>query len=457
MGWVVKATTRGGVTLYEVGHADRRTAEAAVRAVFGGNALKSYDRRGPKKEPHSVDTVRKCGRRPIRGSADKPTNRSFRCIMISIPLGSVPWQVCNSRLRAMPYRVCSVFPTSDGTSLCSGHSTYRGGPLLTSKSTLLRRPYSTMPGHGASKFVAGLRVVVPVLPVGLVGDEPIAHQRALVDQLLRAISPQRVITWYYTPLALQFTRHVRSDLCVYDNMDELSAFKGASPELLTLESELLSLADVVFTRGHSIYEAKRRRHQNIHPFPSSIDFAHFAAARDHTRPEPSDQSGLRRPRLGFFGVIDERMDLALVAGLADLRPSWDIVMIGPVVKIDAATLPLRPNLHWIGARHYTELPAYLRGWDVGIMPFALNDATRFISPTKTPEFLAAGVPVVSTAISDVIHPYEDLGSSRLSRRRRRWRTGLPIACPGRRNRGNLKSIASSHKTLGTGLGRACVT
>jgi glycosyltransferase involved in cell wall biosynthesis len=126
-------------------------------------------------------------------------------------------------------------------------------------------------------------------------------------------------------------------------------------------------------------------------------------------PEPKDQARIPHPRLGFFGVIDERMDIDLVGAAADLRPDWQFVMIGPVVKIDPATLPKRPNIHWLGGKSYADLPRYLAGWDVGFMAFAMNEATRFISPTKTPEFLAAGVPVVSTPINDVVRPYGEKG------------------------------------------------
>jgi glycosyltransferase involved in cell wall biosynthesis len=191
-------------------------------------------------------------------------------------------------------------------------------------------------------------------------------------------------------------------------MDELSGFAGASAELIGLERELLLRADVVFTGGRSLYEAKKHRHRNIHPFPSSIDAPHFRAARI-PRSEPADQAGIGHPRVGFFGVIDERMDVALVTQLAELRPDWQFIMIGPVAKIDPSILPRRSNIHWLGARPYSELPAYLSGWDIGIMPFALNESTRFISPTKTPEFLAAGLPVVSTEIADVVSPYADGG------------------------------------------------
>lgn len=249
----------------------------------------------------------------------------------------------------------------------------------------------------------GVRVVTPVLPEGLNGPQVIRVQRKLVDQLASGFATRPTV-WYYTPMALPFSRQLDADLIVYDNMDELSAFRGAPPRLIALERELFRRADVVFTGGQSLFEAKRDRHPNLHAFPSSIDVAHFAQARRST-PKLPDQESIPSPRMGFFGVIDERMDLDLVARIADLRPSWQLIMIGPVVKIDPVSLPKRPNIHWLGGRKYQELPAYLAGWDVGIMPFAINESTRFISPTKTPEFLAAGLPVVSTPITDVIRPY----------------------------------------------------
>ena len=233
-------------------------------------------------------------------------------------------------------------------------------------------------------------------------------QRDLIDEYLEEAGEPAVL-WYYTPMAMPFTRHIEADLVVYDNMDELSAFRGASPAMLRNEADLFARADIVFTGGFSLHEAKRDRHDRVLAFPSSIDTRHFHAARKAGRPEPADQAGIPGPRLGFFGVIDERLDLDLVAAMAQARPDWHFVMIGPVVKIDAASLPCAPNLHWLGQKDYAELPSYLAGWDVGLMPFALNEATRFISPTKTPEYLAAGVPVVSTPIRDVIRPYGEKG------------------------------------------------
>ena len=249
----------------------------------------------------------------------------------------------------------------------------------------------------------GVRLAVPYLPHGLSDEDRDETLETLFAPLL-AGSPAAIF-WFYTPAAVAFTRRFPRGLTIFDIMDELSAFRGASPDLLRLEQELLERADLVFTGGWSLHEAKRSRHPSVHCFPSSVDVAHFHRARDGDRADPSDQADLPRPRLGFFGVIDERMDLDFVAALAMLRPDWHFVMLGPVVKIDPAQLPRQRNVHWLGMKRYDELPAYLAHWDLGLMPFALNESTRFISPTKTPEFLASGLRVISTPVADVVRTY----------------------------------------------------
>lgn len=251
---------------------------------------------------------------------------------------------------------------------------------------------------------ANVTVAAPVLPVGIAEDEAVRMQRHLLHTLLAGLGRDRLILWYYTPMALAFSRQVEADLCVYDCMDELSAFLNPPAGLLDLEEELFQRADLVFTGGHSLYEAKRSRHGSVHVFPSSIDVSHFGQAREGRR-DPPDQSPIGWPRIGFFGVIDERLDMDLVAKASRDMPDCHFVMIGPVVKIDEAMLPRAANLRWLGPKSYGELPDYLANWNAGWMPFALNEATRFISPTKTPEFLAAGLPVVSTAITDVVRTY----------------------------------------------------
>jgi UDP-galactopyranose mutase len=256
----------------------------------------------------------------------------------------------------------------------------------------------------------GVTVAVPRLPAGLDAEAAEAEVRRLLDGMVAELEIERPVLWYYTPMMLGFSAHLAEDAAavVYDCMDELSNFKFAPERLKSLERDLVGLADVVFTGGYSLYEAKRGWHANIHPFPSSVDRPHLAQARALNAAEPEDQAALPHPRLGFYGVIDERMDLELLATLADAHPEWSIVMVGPVVKVDPKDLPRRANLHYLGGKSYAELPQYLAGWDVALMPFAINESTRFISPTKTPEYLAGGKPVVSTAIVDVIRHYGEL-------------------------------------------------
>lgn len=260
-----------------------------------------------------------------------------------------------------------------------------------------------------SQPAPGIEVIVPRLAHGLSEEQIVEAQRQLLDEMLLARGDAELLLWYLTPMSLAFTDHLKGNVTIFDCMDELSAFRGAPVRLVDMERELMARADVVFTGGYSLWEVKQRQHDNAHPVPSSVDIAHFAAARDGLA-DPGDQAGIAHPRMGFFGVIDERFDIELVEKLATLRPDWQIVLIGPVVKIDPATLPQLPNIHYLGGKSYDELPAYLAGWDVALMPFAINESTRFISPTKTPEYLAGGCPVVSTPIHDVIRGYGQSGA-----------------------------------------------
>ena len=272
---------------------------------------------------------------------------------------------------------------------------------------------STGRAHVQVETCGSVFVVVPHLPSTLDTAEAPAAMRALIDQLIGDADIRDFLLWYYTPMALAFTRHLEPIATVYDCLDELSAFKNAPPSLARHESDLMRRATVVFTGGQSLYEAKRHQHPNIHAFPSSVDVAHFGQAR-RIASDPPDQAPIPHPRLGFFGVIDERLDIELVEGVAAARPDWHIVLLGPIVKIDPATLPRRPNVHYIGSRTYQELPGYIAGWDVALLPFARNEATRFISPTKTPEYMAAGKAVVSTSIRDVVRPYGEQGLVRIA-------------------------------------------
>jgi len=234
------------------------------------------------------------------------------------------------------------------------------------------------------------------------------RMRSILDAVLNKLQVKDHIAWYYTPMALPYSSHLDPLLIVYDCMDELSAFKNAPSALIELEKELFRKADLIFTGGHSLYQHKKSQHHNIHPFPSSIDQDHFSLSRTITE-DPDDQAHIPHPRFGFFGVIDERMNMELVREVAERMPDWNFILLGPFAKIDPDQVPKLKSIHYLGQKTYNQLPTYLSGWDVAMMPFALNEATRFISPTKTPEFLAGGKPVISTSIRDVVEPYGKLG------------------------------------------------
>lgn len=254
----------------------------------------------------------------------------------------------------------------------------------------------------------GVYVVVPHLPDGLRSEIAInAVMKEMTRQFFTEQGINEYIFWYYTPMALRFTDQFNPIASVYDCMDELSAFKDAHSKLPAFEKELFRQVDLVFTGGQSLYEVKRNQHPNVHAFPSSIDASHFGKARK-TVADPEDQAHIPHPRLGFFGVIDERFDIQLLDDVASKRPDWNFIIIGPVVKIDPNTLPKHSNIHYLGGKKYNELPEYLAGWDIALLLFARNESTRFISPTKTPEYLAAGKPVISTSIRDVVRPYGEM-------------------------------------------------
>ena len=255
-----------------------------------------------------------------------------------------------------------------------------------------------------SNPVENLSVVVPHLVPGKPEEANVHQQKELISKLFIDKQIQNYFFWYYTPMALGFTDHFNPQVIVYDCMDELSAFKFAPQALKERENELFTKADLVFTGGFSLYEAKKHKHPDVHAFPSSIDCDHFNQARKYIQ-DPADQASIPHPRIGYYGVLDERMDFELVETVAGRKPEWSFIMIGPVAKIDPHSLPKLPNIYYLGMKQYAELPSYISGWDVAMMPFAHNESTRYISPTKTPEYLAAGKPVVSTPIIDVLRQY----------------------------------------------------
>jgi len=251
--------------------------------------------------------------------------------------------------------------------------------------------------------LSGVTVATPMMP-----DPTDVHEiRILLDDLVASIGP--AVAWYYTPIAVAFSSHIQWLAVAYDCMDELSGFRFAPAEMRLREQRLINSADIMFTGGASLFAAKRHLHRNIHCMPSGVELAHFFTARS-LLPEPEEQARIRRPALGYFGVIDERLDMALIAGIAALRPDWQIIMIGPIAKLTPEELPMAPNIHWLGVQRYQDLPAFLSHWDVALMPFALNDATRFISPTKAPEYLAGGCRVISTPVADVVSRFSGIGA-----------------------------------------------
>ncbi|MDF2934623.1 MAG: glycosyltransferase family 1 protein [Chryseobacterium sp.] len=300
--------------------------------------------------------------------------------------------------------------------LCYSHLSWnfvyqRPQHLLTRFSKFYQVFYFEEPKIGDSDmYIVNIQDGVSIVELFVTRRDDTTNERLrdLINQVLKEYAIENYINWYYTPMALQFTDHLNPEKIIYDSMDELSAFRFAPPQLLELEDQLFRKADVVFTGGNSLYQAKKNRHQNIHAMPSSIDKAHFGKARK-IQHEPEDQMSIGFPRLGFFGVVDERFDIELLREVSAQRPDWQFMIIGPVVKINPDDLPQADNIHYLGPKTYTELPLYIAHWDIALILFALNESTEFISPTKTPEYLAAGKPVISTAIKDVVQPYGNAG------------------------------------------------
>lgn len=259
---------------------------------------------------------------------------------------------------------------------------------------------------------------VPHLSNALRGnyDASILAVRALIktafaDDPVLAQQFASPIQWFYTPMpAAAMLGQFKERAVVYDCMDELAQFKGAPQDIAIREKNLLTKADIVYTGGRKLYESKSRHHNNVHFFGCGVDINHYAKARTKTTLVPEDARKINGPIAGYIGVIDERLDYGLLQALADAHPDLQIVMIGPVVKVDPATLPTNANIHWLGQRNYTDLPAYIKAFDVCLMPFALNEATEYINPTKTLEYMAAKKPIVSTAVTDVIRNFTPIVS-----------------------------------------------
>ena len=264
------------------------------------------------------------------------------------------------------------------------------------------------------EVVPNLITLTPRIPASECGDTPlwlwpcqdrIARQ---VQQVLNTFEFEERAMWFYTPTPEFLFDVVKPEVLVYDVMDELANFHFAPPELREREARLLSQASVVFTGGASLYDAKKHFNKNTHLFASGVDAAHYASACSEETTTPEWMDGLPSPRATYIGVIDERLDYELIAHMAAARPEVQFLMCGPIVKVDPNALPKAANLHYPGQQSYADLPRILKGSDVCLMPFAQNEATRYISPTKTLEYMATNRPVVSTPIRDVERFYSDI-------------------------------------------------
>ncbi len=261
---------------------------------------------------------------------------------------------------------------------------------------------------GGTALLSQVEENITVLQPRIGWDNMTQNLAPIVKAQCSAMGIQDPILWFYSPMFIDIADCLSYSKIVYDCMDELSAFLGAPQSLLAKEEKLLAVSDVVFTGGKSLFESKRQRHRNVHCFPSSVDEKHFKKVFKSSTQIPADISKIKPPVVGFYGVVDERLDLALIDQISLKRPEVSFVIIGPVVKIDPSSLPVRKNIHYLGKKEYAELPSYLKAFDIAMMPFALNDATRFISPTKTLEYMAANKPIISTAIYDVVRDYSDV-------------------------------------------------
>ncbi|WP_413290399.1 glycosyltransferase family 1 protein [Bdellovibrio sp. HCB337] len=290
---------------------------------------------------------------------------------------------------------------------------FRRSQHLMSRFAIFRRVFffeepiygmTKIPRYHIRETPENVQVVTPYLPQGLSTIEQECSLMRLVSELVNDEGFQAFTLWYSTPTALAYTRHLTPMAVLYDFAEDLSKCAGAPMNYADLETELLYRADLVFTASSALHDVKKYFHHNIHHMPSSIDFEHFSCARTHLI-DAEDQENIPHPRVGYFGVIDERLDLELLERMALQRRDWSFVLVGPIVNIDPACLPRHFNIFYLGKKDYKDLPMYISGWDATLLPFAVNELTRFLNPTQTLEYLAAGKPVISTPIQDIVHHY----------------------------------------------------
>ena len=254
----------------------------------------------------------------------------------------------------------------------------------------------------------GVVVCVPHLPAGIEPAQAEAHLAYLLDQLVAREDLQRPVLWLDSPALLAACHHLSARAVVYDCVDPAPLGGDAPARVVDRERLLLAHADLVLTPSHALHERLRGEHPAAHAVPSAIDPAPLARARALV-PEPDDQAAIPHPRIGYAGPIDARLDLALVELVAMMRPELHFVFLGDTAELEAASLPQAPNLHWLGARRPDQLPAYLAGWEVAMLPLVRPGRPELASPTAAPSFLAAGCAVVATSARDVVRPWGEQG------------------------------------------------
>jgi len=234
----------------------------------------------------------------------------------------------------------------------------------------------------------------------------------LVKRRLKKLKFKDPILWIYHPRYIDAIGKFKEELIIYDCMDDftslLSDYEDRERNIKD-ERALLKKADMVFAGGYSIAELKRDSREHIHVFPSAVEIYHFKKARSDNLEMPDDITDIPHPILGYWGAIDERVDHELLKRLAMKHPEWSIVLLGPIVRHKAGDLSYLKeikNIFWLGPKDYSLLPNYAKAFDVCLIPFVLSREGKFLSPTKTLEYLATGKPVVSTPITDVVRFYD---------------------------------------------------
>ena len=246
---------------------------------------------------------------------------------------------------------------------------------------------------------------------------------------MRATGFYRPIAWTFlpTPLALDLIRELDPQLTIYYCIDDFASSSAGAKRIVASEERLFKSADLVFVTSERLRERAARHSEHVHLFPFGVKFERFEAVRRGTDPAPADLQALKRPVIGYVGGLHQWVDQDLVAAVAQRLPGATIAMIGPA-QADVSVLEREPNVRLLGQRPHAELPRYIKGFDVGIVPYRLTEYTANVYPTKLNEYLVMGIPVVATDLPGdpaVQCQRSDGGSSR-------WPRDAPGVCRGDR-------------------------